>query len=62
MELQYNNKISKELATIYARLKDQYKNKYQSVFSAKYDKQDEDGQMIDQRMKLQKLKKSGFLF
>ena len=38
----------KELGTTYARLINQYKYKYQTVFSAKFDKQDKDGQMIDE--------------
>ena len=42
-ELRYTNKIMKELAMIYARLINQYKFKCQTVFSAIFDKQDEDG-------------------
>ena len=38
----------KELAMIFARLINQYKFKYQTVFSARFDKQDEDGQLIDE--------------
>ena len=37
----------KELAMIYARLINQYKFKYQTVFSAIFDKQDEDGRLLD---------------
>ena len=36
------------MATIYARIKNQCKYKYQTVFSSSFDKQDEDGQMTDQ--------------
>ena len=38
----------KELAMIYARLINQYKFNYQTVFSAIFDKQDEDGQILDE--------------
>ena len=48
IEFQYINKILKELATSYARKLNQYKCSYKTVFSATIDKQDEDGQMIDQ--------------
>ena len=48
LELPYNNKIMKELAMIYARLINHYKFKYQTVFSARFDKQDEDGQLLDE--------------
>ena len=36
------------MATIYARLIDEFKFKYQTVFSARFDKQDEDGQVFDE--------------
>ena len=48
IEFRYINKIMKELAVIYARLINQYKFKYQTVFSARFDKQDEDGQLLDE--------------
>ena len=48
IELRYINKIMKELAIIYARLINQYKFKYQTVFSAIFDKQDENGQLLDE--------------
>ena len=48
IEIRYINKIVKELAMIYARLKNQYKFKYQTVFSARFDKQDEDNQILDE--------------
>ena len=36
------------MANIYAVVKNQYKIKYQTVFSARYDKQDEDDQVLDE--------------
>ena len=48
IENRYINKIMKELAVIYARLINQYKFKYQVVFSARFDKQDEDDQLLDE--------------
>ena len=48
METRYNNKINKELSAIYARLKIPYKFKYQAVLSARFDKQDEDNQVLDE--------------
>ena len=41
-----NNKIMKELSLIYARLVNQYIFKYQTVVSARFDKQDEDNQVL----------------
>ena len=38
----------KELSGIYARLKNQYKFRYQTVFSARFDKQDENNQVLDE--------------
>ena len=38
----------KELAVIYARLINQYKFKYQTVFSARFGKQNEDNQVLDE--------------
>ena len=38
----------KELAVIYARLINQYKFKYQTVFLARFDKQDEDKRVSDE--------------
>ena len=35
------------MAVIYAELIKQYKFKYQAVFSTRFDKQDEDNQMLD---------------
>ena len=48
IEVRYIKKILKELAVIYARLINQYKFKYQTVFSARFDKQDEDGHLLDE--------------
>ena len=48
IETRINNKILKEMAKIYARLITQYKFKYQVVFSARFDKQDDINQMIDE--------------
>ena len=48
IETRYFNKIIKEMANIYARLINQYKFKYQTVFSARFDKQDEDNQLLDE--------------
>ena len=47
-ELRVIKKIMKELAMIYARLINQYKFKNQTVFSARFDKQDEDYQVLDE--------------
>ena len=48
IELRYINRIIKELAMIYARLKNQYKFKYQTVLSARFDKQDENYELLDE--------------
>ena len=40
IEVRYVNKIIKEVSVIYARLINQYKYKYQTVFSARFDEQD----------------------
>ena len=48
LEFRYINKIMKELSIIYARLINQYKFKYQTVFSARFDKQNEDNQILDE--------------
>ena len=47
-ETRYPNKILKEMATVYAKLLNQYIFKYRTVLSARFAKQDEDGQMIDE--------------
>ena len=48
IEVRYINEIIKELTIIYARLKNQYKFKYQTVFSTRFHKQDEEGQLLDE--------------
>ena len=48
IEVCYNNKIIKELSVIYARLINQYNFKYPTIFSARFDKQDKDNQVLDQ--------------
>ena len=48
IEVRYINKIIKELSVIYARLINQYKFRYQTVFSARFDKQDENNQVLDE--------------
>ena len=48
IENRYINKIMKELSVIYARLINQYKCEYQTVFSDKFDKQNEDNQVVDE--------------
>ena len=39
----------KELSVIYARLINQDKFRYQTVFSARFDKQNEDNQELDEK-------------
>ena len=46
IETLYFNKILKEMATVYARLGNQYKFRYQTHFSARFDKQDKDNQVL----------------
>ena len=48
IEVRYINKIMKELSAIHARLIDQYKFKYHTMFSARFDKQNEDNQVLDE--------------
>ena len=48
IEVRYIKKIIKELSIIYARLINQYKFRYQTVFSARFDKQNEDNQVLDE--------------
>ena len=48
IEFHYINQIVEELSVIHARLINQYKFRYQVVFSARFDKQDEDGQILDE--------------
>ena len=46
IDIRFINEIMKELSVIYARLINQYKFNYQTVFSARFDKQDEDNQIL----------------
>ena len=46
-EVRYFNKIIKELSVIYARILNQYKFKNQTIFSAKFDKQDGDNKVLN---------------
>ena len=48
IEFRYIIKIMKDLSVIYARLINQYIFKYQTVFSARFDKQEEDNQVLDE--------------
>ena len=48
IEVRYIKKILKKLSVISARLMNQYKFRYQTVFSARFDKQNEDGQVLDE--------------
>ena len=48
MKVRYINKIIKELSIIYARLINQCKFKYKTIFSARFDKQDEDNRVLDE--------------
>ena len=47
IELRFFNKTPKEMANRHARLIIQYILKYQTVFSARFDKQDQDNQVLD---------------
>ena len=47
-EIRYIKKIIKELSVIYARLINQYKFKNQTVFSVRFEKQDEDNEVLDE--------------
>ena len=47
IEVRYIIKIIKELSVIYARIKNHHKFKYQTVFSARFDEQDEHNQVLD---------------
>ena len=48
IEFRFINDIMREMSIIYARLINQYIIRYQVVFSARFDKQDEDGQILDE--------------
>ena len=49
IEVRYISKIMKGSSIVYARLMSQYRFKYQTVFSARFDKQDEDNKVLDER-------------
>ena len=49
IEVRYNNKIMKEFSVIYSRLLNQGMFKFQTVDSARFDKQDEDDQVFDEQ-------------
>ena len=55
IEIRYVNKIMKKMSINHARLINQYKFKYQTVFSARFDKQNEDNQVLDETEFLIKL-------
>ena len=48
IEVRFIKKMMKELSVVYARQIIQYKFKYQTVLSARFDKQDEDNQVLDE--------------
>ena len=48
IEVRYNNKLKKELSVIYAKLINRYKIKYQTVFLARFDKHNEDNQVMEE--------------
>ena len=48
IEVRYINIIMIELSVIYARLINQHKFRYQTVFSARFDKKNEDNQVVDE--------------
>ena len=48
IEFRFINKIMREMSIICSRLINQYNFRYQTVFSARFDKQDEDGQLLDE--------------
>ena len=49
------------MATIYARLKNQYELKYQSTFSARFDKPDENNLVLDETDLFNNLKNNHYL-
>ena len=48
IDVRYIKILLKQLSVIYGRLTNQYLFKYQTVFSARFDKQDEDNQLLDE--------------
>ena len=55
IEVRFIKKIIKEFSLIDARFKNQYKFRNQTVFSARYDKQNEDNQVLDETQLFNKL-------
>ena len=55
IEVRYINRIIKDLSDICVRILNQYKFKYQTVFSARFDKQNEDNQVLDETEKINSL-------
>ena len=49
IEVRYFDKIIKELSVFYARLKNQNKFNYQTVFPARFDEQDEYDRVLDEK-------------
>ena len=47
-EMKYVKTFLKEIATMYAKLINQNKIKYQTIIPARFDKQDKDGQVLDE--------------
>ena len=48
IEFRFINEIMRKMSIIHARLINQYKFRYQTVFSARFHKQDEDDQLLDE--------------
>ena len=47
IDVRYINKVKQELFVIYARLMNQYKFEYRTVFSARFDEENEDNQILN---------------
>ena len=56
IEDRFSNKIIKELSVIYARIINQYTFKYQTIFPARFDNQDEKNQVLNETELLINLK------
>ena len=48
IEVRYNNKLMEDLSIIYARLINHYTVKIETVFSSRFDKQNENNQVVDE--------------
>ena len=57
IEVRYFNKIIKEISVIYAESINQKTLKYQTVFTARFDKQDENNQVLDKLIAIDVKKK-----